>query len=386
MFIEIYRCTIESVLVFSICVWSGGMLAQQRRRLDRVVEDGGDDRQLLDSSTSDDLQALAALPSSKDCLWRSAPMLTACLRCYSQEDVLPPLEPRPLGSGVPCKPPELWRHALNNSTWTASLLWSKGWSQTAYKTYNSVYIRLLQPGTQAADGGDVSIEALSGLHGTTPKLLLQHPGGLMSDTSVTESRVQFPTSDGIASSSSSHQVLSGVTKAASLHWRLLLACLPIPLGQARPGIWCTRPLHLEMAILQKALAPKTMIDSCMLYRPGVRCSWFACTVQRSTSAVAGRLVNCWCALCLKKITVLSIANHSSNPDTESPPACTGFGFRFTKDGTQQSQLMLLYCWKQDRYTSRCLWTRVKSLEAIRSTVRSLAFLDAPTISRVSNLP
>ena len=33
--------------------------------------------------------------------------------------------------------------------------------------------------------------------------------------------------------------------------------------------------------------------------------------------------------------------------------CTGSEFRITKDGTQQSQLMLLYCWKQDRYTSRC---------------------------------
>ena len=33
--------------------------------------------------------------------------------------------------------------------------------------------------------------------------------------------------------------------------------------------------------------------------------------------------------------------------------CTGFELRSTKNGTQQSQLMLLYCWKQDRYTSRC---------------------------------
>ena len=29
--------------------------------------------------------------------------------------------------------------------------------------------------------------------------------------------------------------------------------------------------------------------------------------------------------------------------------CTGFELRITQDGTQQSQLMLLYCWKQDRY-------------------------------------
>ena len=33
--------------------------------------------------------------------------------------------------------------------------------------------------------------------------------------------------------------------------------------------------------------------------------------------------------------------------------CTGFEFRITKDGTQQLQLMLIYCRKQDRYTSRC---------------------------------
>ena len=58
--------------------------------------------------------------------------------------------------------------------------------------------------------------------------------------------------------------------------------------------------------------------------------------------------------------------------------CTGFGIRITKDGTQQSQLMLLYCWKQDRYTSRCLRTQVKSIEA----VRNLVFLDSPPISTV----
>ena len=33
--------------------------------------------------------------------------------------------------------------------------------------------------------------------------------------------------------------------------------------------------------------------------------------------------------------------------------CTGFEFGITEDGTQQSQFMLHYCWKQDRYTSRC---------------------------------
>ena len=44
--------------------------------------------------------------------------------------------------------------------------------------------------------------------------------------------------------------------------------------------------------------------------------------------------------------------------------CTGFEFRITKDGTQQSQLMLLYCWKQDRYTSRRWRTQAKSPEAV----------------------
>ena len=33
-----YRCTIESVLSFSICVWFGGLSAHQQRHLDRVVK------------------------------------------------------------------------------------------------------------------------------------------------------------------------------------------------------------------------------------------------------------------------------------------------------------------------------------------------------------
>ena len=51
--------------------------------------------------------------------------------------------------------------------------------------------------------------------------------------------------------------------------------------------------------------------------------------------------------------------------------CTGFEFRITKDGSQQSQLMLLYCRKQDRYTNRCWRTQVKSLEAPHSWIHSL---------------
>ena len=38
LLIGFYRCRIESVLTFSICLWFGGMSAQQRRRLDRVVK------------------------------------------------------------------------------------------------------------------------------------------------------------------------------------------------------------------------------------------------------------------------------------------------------------------------------------------------------------
>ena len=46
-----------------------------------------------------------------------------------------------------------------------------------------------------------------------------------------------------------------------------------------------------------------------------------------------------------KVLVIQVVNFRTD--------CTGFEFRITKDGTQQWQLMLLYCWKQDRYTSRC---------------------------------
>ena len=53
------------------------------------------------------------------------------------------------------------------------------------------------------------------------------------------------------------------------------------------------------------------------------------------------------------------------------PPCTGFELRITKDGTQQSQLMLLYCWKQDRYTSRCWRIQVKSPEARHSWIHPL---------------
>ena len=38
LLIGFYRCRVESVLTFSICSWVGGMSAQQRRRLDRVVK------------------------------------------------------------------------------------------------------------------------------------------------------------------------------------------------------------------------------------------------------------------------------------------------------------------------------------------------------------
>ena len=38
MLTSIYRCTIESVLSFSICVWFGGLSAHQQRHLDRVVK------------------------------------------------------------------------------------------------------------------------------------------------------------------------------------------------------------------------------------------------------------------------------------------------------------------------------------------------------------
>ena len=172
--------------------------------------------------------------------------------------------------------------------------------------------RLLQPGTQAVDGSDVSIEALRGLHGIRPQSCCSsapRPGWWVINRSG-KAESSFSTSDGTAGSSSSHQVLHVWGNKSSLIALATFVGVSAHLHRAsQPEIWCTRRLHLD-SYPAKGSGFKDngwLMLGCPLLVICVHCPtidfWCCWAVD-----------DCWCALCLK-ISVLTIPDHSCNPDT-----------------------------------------------------------------------